>query len=93
MRESIEEKADRLVREGKVKLVSNKRSVIFEVEGSTETHTVIFKKSGFSCDCMWWSFKFEPCSHIMAAMMYSKSKNIRLPGLFVNEKKYYERSR
>jgi len=83
MRERVEEKAERLVREGKVKLVSNNRSAIFEVEGSTETHTVIFKESGFSCDCMWWSLRSTPCSHVMAAMIYSKNKNIKLPGLFI----------
>ena len=85
MRERVEEKAERLVREGKVKLISNKKSVIFEVEGSTEKHTVIFKDAGFSCDCMWWSLRSTPCSHVLAAMIYAKNNNIKLPGLFVNK--------
>jgi len=82
MRETIEEKAERLVKEGKVKLINSKRSMIFEVEGSTETHTVIFKDTGFSCDCAWWSLRCSVCSHILSVMIYSKNKNIKLPNLF-----------
>ena len=88
MKETIERKAERLVKEGKIKLISNKRNKIFEVEGTSEKHTVIFKKTGYSCSCMWWSLKQTPCSHILAVMIFSKENNISLPGLLIEGSKY-----
>lgn len=88
MKERLEEKAERLVKEGKVKLISNKRIKIFEVEGTTDKYTVIFKKKGYSCTCKYWSLRQIPCSHILGCMIISRENNIKLLGLLIEGSKY-----
>ena len=78
MRLTIEEKADKLVKENKVKLVSSGRSLIFEVAGTEYPHTVVFNEKGFSCDCAYWTLRSKICSHVLACIIFSKLNKINI---------------
>ena len=69
---NIPEKAVRMVREGRVKkeMDTDKRTH-YNVEGETESHSVIFNKSknDWSCDCRFSSLQERECSHIAACKL------------------------
>lgn len=74
---SIEGKAEKLIKEKKVKKeLETRQRVHFSVDGTDEKHSVIFDKEtqNFSCDCKWSSLKNRECSHILAAK-FLKSKD------------------
>lgn len=78
MRESIKNKAIRLFKENKVKLLSINRNIILEVEGSEHKHLVIFGEKGCSCDCTYWTLTGKLCSHILAAIIFLEQNNIKI---------------
>jgi len=69
----IEEKAENLIKEGRVKkeLETGKR-IHFLVEGTDERHSVIFDKEteNFTCDCKFGTLREKTCSHILASKIY-----------------------
>lgn len=70
---SIEEKAKKLVKEGRVKKeVETRKRIHFLVDGTDERHSVIFDKKTqkFSCDCKWSSLKDKECSHMIACKLF-----------------------
>ena len=71
---SIESKAERLVREGKVKLPY---PVYFIVEGDESEYEVVLKARNRSgCTCRWSSLYPETkCSHIRACELFLESVN------------------
>jgi hypothetical protein len=68
----IEQKAQELVREGKVKKeIETDKRIHYRVRGETEEHFVIFDKSrsSYACDCRYFALQGKECSHIVAARM------------------------
>ena len=65
----IPEKAEKLVKEGKVlKEMNTDKRTHYKVIGDTEEHSVIFDKSknNWSCDCKYSALQDRECSHIIA---------------------------
>ena len=72
-------KAERLINENKIKLLSNNRMAIFEVIGDNDTYNVMYNKvkNNWSCSCRGGSLKpGTNCSHIKAAQaLYNEKDN------------------
>jgi hypothetical protein len=67
----VESKAERLIKENKVrKEVETDKRAHFVVQGTEESHSVIFDKAKneWSCDCSYNTLKRKLCSHILASM-------------------------
>lgn len=60
---SVEEKAARLLREGRVTLWADAAGLRAIVEGDHGTYAIAFPRSGPSCPCAAWSRR---CSHVRA---------------------------
>lgn len=66
----VSDKAEKLVKENKVrKVVETDKRAHFVVQGSEEEHSVIFDKvkNEWNCDCSYNTLKRKMCSHIAAA--------------------------
>lgn len=78
MRFSLKQKAEKLLKNNKVKLVSRFKNLIFGVEGKAHTYNVICSKKGWSCDCLHWSLTGKDCSHILSAQLFAKENDIKI---------------
>jgi len=70
--EEVKNKAENLLKEGKVKKeVETDKRIHFKVQGETETHSVIFDKerNEFICDCKYSTLKEGICSHVYAVRL------------------------
>ncbi|MGE0489768.1 MAG: SWIM zinc finger family protein [Vulcanimicrobiota bacterium] len=69
MRETVTQKAHRLVDNFRVVLLDNQPGLVTaEVIGDHSTYTVRFRPHGAFCGCKWFQMKghIKPCSHILA---------------------------
>lgn len=81
-RESLEDKANRLVMECKVKLISNFKNSIFEVTGDSEYYSVIIGAKDSTCTCKYFTLKGGLCSHQLACRIFATKKGIKIPSMF-----------
>ena len=70
-----DDKAKKLISEGKVSLDMNTVKRIFFTVTSTEPHSVFFDKDRveWQCDCRYNAVKSKTCSHILAAKEFWES--------------------
>ncbi len=80
-RESLEDKANRLVEEGKVKHINTFKNSIFEVAGDSGNYSVIIGANNSTCTCKYFTLKGGLCSHILAARIYANKKGIKIPNI------------
>jgi len=67
-----------LFKENKVKKeLETVKRIHFSVESELQNHSVIFdkEKNEWICDCSYWSLKFQPCSHSIAAQLFNKNED------------------
>jgi len=67
-----ERKAEILLKERRVRLIDvDTTSFLFEVKGDTERHFVQydFVRDRWICDCLYYLYKQQECSHILASKL------------------------
>lgn len=76
MKADKKEKAEELVKDGKVVLDMKKKNKIYFTVKSNEEHSVFFDKKTitWNCDCRYFALKDKQCSHILAAKTFWESK-------------------
>jgi hypothetical protein len=70
----VKEKAQLLLKEGKIKKEFETEKRIYFKISNEEEHSVIFdkEKNKWKCDCKFFSLKQRTCSHILASKLFLK---------------------